>query len=230
MRRPIAETDARRLLGGGPVALVTSSWHGKNNVMPATFVTPLSFEPPLVGVAIHPTRHSYDMIRNSEEFALNIPSRRLLHHVQYLGSTSGSEVDKFELTKLPTFKARRVEAPLIEGCLAYIECGLEDTLRTGDHVLFVGRILAAAANVEAFDETWLLEDDDEKPLHYLGVNRYAILGQRMEARIPKPEEEAEGSLEEALEEQVELAKEEEEKRRQGEEKRAREEPEAEEEG
>ena len=213
MRRPIAETDARRLLGGGPVALVTSSWHGKSDVMPAAFVTPLSFDPPLVGVAIHPSRHSYDMIRYSEQFALNIPSRRLLHHVQYLGSVSGADVDKLELTKLPTFKATRVEAPLIEGCVAYVECGVEDALRTGDHVLFVGQVLAASAEAEAFDGTWLLEDDDAKPLHYLGVNWYALLGQKMEARIPKPEEEAEKSPEEAFEEQMEAAREEEEKRR-----------------
>jgi flavin reductase (DIM6/NTAB) family NADH-FMN oxidoreductase RutF len=230
MKRPVAETDARRLLGGGPVALVTSSWHGKSNVMPATFVTALSFEPPLVGVAIHPSRHSYDMIRNSEQFALNIPGRRLLHHVQYLGSVSGADLDKFELTKLPTFKSLRVEAPLIEGCLAHIECGLEDALRTGDHVLFVGHILAATADAEAFDETWLLDDDDGKPLHYLGVNRYALLGQKMEARIPKAEEEADKSLEEAFEEQMEISQEEEEKRREMEEKGRKEGPQAEEEG
>jgi flavin reductase (DIM6/NTAB) family NADH-FMN oxidoreductase RutF len=212
MRRPIPDSEARRLLGGGPVTLVTTSWHGKSNVMPAAYVTPLSFEPPLIGVAISPTRHSYDMIRYSEQFALNIPGRRLIHHVQYLGSVSGSEVDKFELTKLPTFKAARVDAPLIEGCIAYIECGLADALRVGDHVLFVGQVMAASADAEAFDQTWLLDDDDEKPLHYLGVNRYALLGEKLEARMPKPEE-AEKSLEEAFEEEEALAKEEEEKRR-----------------
>jgi flavin reductase (DIM6/NTAB) family NADH-FMN oxidoreductase RutF len=218
MRRPVAETDARRLLGGGPVTLVTSSWHGKSNVMPAAFVTALSFDPPLVGLAVHPSRHSYDMIRYSEQFALNIPGRRLLHHVQYLGSVSGADVDKLELTKLPTFKATRVEAPLIEGCVAYIECGVEDALRTGDHVLFVGQVLAASAEGEAFDGTWLLQDDDAKPLHYLGVNFYALLGPRLEARMPKPEE-TEKSLEEAFEEEMESAREEEERRREsGEEK------------
>ena len=213
MRRPIAETDARRLLGGGPVTLVSSNWHGKNNVMPAAFVTPLSLDPPLLGVAISPKHHTYDMIRYSEQFALSIPGRRLLHHVQYLGSVSGANVDKLELMKLPTFKATRVEAPLIEGCVAYIECGVMDTLRTGDHVLFVGQVLAASADAEAFDGTWLLADDDEKPLHHLGVNFYALLGQRLEARIPKPQEDAEKSLEEAVTEQLELAKEDDEKRR-----------------
>jgi flavin reductase (DIM6/NTAB) family NADH-FMN oxidoreductase RutF len=224
MRKTLNEMEARRLLTGGPVALVTTTWHGKTNVMPVAYVMPLSFEPPLVGIAVHPSRHTHDMIRFSEEFAINVPGRSLIHHVQYLGSVSGQELDKFELTKLPIFKARKVGAPLIEGCIGYIECGLEDALRIGDHTLFVGRVVAASADDEAFDETWLLADDEYKPLHYLGLSRYAILGETMEARVPQPAEEAEEKLEEAVEERLELGREEEEKRREEEERRRREGP------
>ena len=224
MRKTLDELEARRLLTGGPVVLVTTSWHAKANVMPVAYAMPLSFQPPLVGIAVHPSRHTHDMIRFSEEFAINVPGRSVIHHVQYLGSVSGKELDKFELTKLPTLKARKVEAPLIEGCIGYIECGLEDALRIGDHTLFVGRVVAASVDDEAFDETWLLADDDHKPLHYLGLNRYAILGEKLEARVPQPAEEPEERLEEAVEEQLELDREEEEKRREEEERRRREGP------
>lgn len=203
MRRTIAEQDARRLLGGGPVALVTTAWRGNYNVMPAAFVTPLSFDPPLIGVAVHPARHTHDMIKHSEEFALNLPSRELLHHTQYLGSVSGRDAGKLELTKLPTFRARRVDAPLLEGCVGYIECGVEDAFTTGDHTLFVGKVVAAQVEKEAFDETWLLTDPDLKPLHYLGLNRYALLDELLEARVPQAE--AEASAEEQVEEGVERA-------------------------
>ena len=186
MRHSIDELDARRLLGGGPVALLTTAWHGAHNVMPAVFVTPLSIDPPLIGVAVHPARHTHDMIRFSEEFALNIPTRELLHHVQYLGSVTGAELNKLELTRLPTFRARRVDAPLLEGCVGWIECGIEDAYRIGDHTLFVGKVVAASAEKDAFDDAWLLADPEERPLHYLGVNYYATLGERMEARIPAP--------------------------------------------
>ena len=186
MRHSIDERDARRLLGGGPVALLTTSWHGNWNVMPAVFTTPLSIDPPLIGVAVHPARHTHDMIRFSEEFALNIPTRELLHHCQYLGSVSGTELNKLELTGLPTFHARKVDAPLLEGCVGWIECGVQDAYRVGDHTLFVGKVAAASAEKDAFDETWLLADPEERPLHYLGVNHYAILGERLDARIPAP--------------------------------------------
>jgi flavin reductase (DIM6/NTAB) family NADH-FMN oxidoreductase RutF len=181
----IDDGDARRLLGGSPVTLVTTSWRGNTNVMPAVFVTPLSIDPPLVGVAVHPARHTHDMIKFSEEFALNIPTRELLHHVQYLGSVTGSELNKMELTRLPTFRARKVDAPLLEGCVGWVECGVHDAFVIGDHTLFVGKVVAAQAEKDAFDGTWLLADPEERPLHYLGVNFYATLGERLEARIPE---------------------------------------------
>ena len=184
MRHSIDERDARRLLGGGPVTLLTTAWRGNTNVMPAAFVTPVSIDPPLIAVAVHPARHTHDMIKYSEEFALNIPTRELLHHCQYLGSVSGTELDKLDLTKLPTFSARRLQVPLLEGCVGWIECGVEDAYTMGDHTLFVGKVAAASAEQDAFDETWLLADPEERPLHYLGVNFYAILGDRLEARIP----------------------------------------------
>jgi flavin reductase (DIM6/NTAB) family NADH-FMN oxidoreductase RutF len=190
MRQAIAQTDARRLLGGGPVVLVSTSFRGNTNVMPAAFVTPLSFDPPLVGLAVHPSRHTHDMIKASEAFALNLPSRELLHHCMYLGSVSGRNVNKLELTKLPTFRARLVDAPLLEGCVGHIECSVEDAYTTGDHTLFVGKVIAAQVEEDAFDGTWRLEDADLKPLHYLGLNHFAMLAGRLEARVPQQEEAA----------------------------------------
>jgi flavin reductase (DIM6/NTAB) family NADH-FMN oxidoreductase RutF len=87
MRHTIPELDARRLLGGGPVVLVSTAWRGNYNVMPAAFVTPLSFDPPLVGLAVHPSRHTHDMIKYSEEFALNIPGHRPTGHRHYFPNT-----------------------------------------------------------------------------------------------------------------------------------------------
>jgi flavin reductase (DIM6/NTAB) family NADH-FMN oxidoreductase RutF len=211
MRSVLTEFDARRLLAGAPVVLVTTRWHGVANVMPVAWNMPLSHDPPLVGIAVHPSRHTYDMLRFSEEFALNVPSRRLMNHVQYLGTVSGRDVQKIEVAKLPTFKAQQVDAPLLEGCLAYVECSVQDVLPLGDHYLFVGKVLAAQAEREAFEEAWLLEDDDYKPLHYLGGELYAVLGERSQAQL-RTTEEGTVELEETAEERE--RREEEEARRQ----------------
>jgi flavin reductase (DIM6/NTAB) family NADH-FMN oxidoreductase RutF len=172
----------------------------------------LSITPPLIGIAVHPSRYSYDVIHKTEEFAINIPSRELLHHVQYLGSLSGADFDKLELTKLPSFRARRVDTVLLEGCVGWIECSLDDTIEIGDHFLFVGRVVAVQADDEAFDGHWLLRENDAKPLHYLGGNSYAILSEVLTARIPRPAEEYGKRLDEAIDEQLELTRQAEERR------------------
>jgi flavin reductase (DIM6/NTAB) family NADH-FMN oxidoreductase RutF len=187
MRRALTEHDARRLLVPGPVVLLTTKWRAASDVMPVAWSMPLSAEPPFIGVCVHGTRHTHDMIKFSEEFALNFPSRALLNHVQYYGSVSGRDLDKLDISKLPTFRARKIEAPLLEGCVGFIECGLEDALRIGDHTLFIGRVVAVTADEEAFNETWLLRDEDEKPLHYLGGPLYATLGAQLQAQPPAPE-------------------------------------------
>jgi hypothetical protein len=80
-----------------------------------------------------------------------------------------------------------------------IECSVEEVLHLGDHHLFVGKVLAAQAESEAFEDAWLLEDDDYKPLHYLGSELYAILGERRQAQL-RTSEEGGVELEETAEE------------------------------
>jgi hypothetical protein len=77
---------------------------------------------------------------------------------------------------------------------------VEDAYVVGDHTLFIGKVVATQAEKEAFDQVWLLGDDDRKPLHYIGANCYAILGERLEARVPEAEEQF-GELPEETEEE-----------------------------
>jgi flavin reductase (DIM6/NTAB) family NADH-FMN oxidoreductase RutF len=212
MRRNLDELDARRLMTGGPVMLVSSSYRGRHNVMPVAYAMNLSIVPPLVGIAVHPSRYSYNVIRKTEEFALNVPSRQLLHHVQYLGSLSGADFDKLELTNLPNFRARKIDTVLLEGCVGWIECSLDDAIELGDHFLMIGRVVAVSADDEAFNERWLLTDNDSKPLHYLGANYYSILDEVLEARVPSRAEEYGKRLDEAVAEQLELTRDAEEQR------------------
>jgi flavin reductase (DIM6/NTAB) family NADH-FMN oxidoreductase RutF len=188
MRRTLEPTDSLRLLGGGPVVLVTTRWRDQVDVMPAIWITPLSRTPLLLGLVVNPARHTSDMIRFSEQFALNFPARDLVNHSQYFGMVSGRDVGKLDVSKLATFGAREVEAPLIENCIAWVECGVVDSYRIGDHMLFVGQVLAVQAEEEAFEETWRVEDRDYRPLHYLGLDRYAVLGERLQAKLRTSDE------------------------------------------
>lgn len=198
---------ASRLLMGGPVTLVTTTYRGKSNVMPLAWHAPLSGNPPLIGISIEQSRYSVDMIQHSQEFALNFPTWPLLHHVQYLGAMSGDRIDKFEATQLETFTAARISAPLIEGCAAWIECAVEQVVPIGDHVLFVGTPLAVQVDREAFGDRWLVGTEEKRPLHFLGANQYAHLDRVMEARTPARGDAPEAFLGERLAEELELTRE-----------------------
>jgi flavin reductase (DIM6/NTAB) family NADH-FMN oxidoreductase RutF len=181
VRRLCDETDSRRLLNPGPVTIVTTAWRDYRNGAPVAWTAPLSMDPPFVGIVVHPHRHTADMIRFSEEFALNIPGPALLKHTAFLGSQSGLNTNKLEAAGLELFNGMRVEAPLIEGCLAWIECGLHDVMPIGDHTLFVGNVLRVQALDEAYAGSWKLETRAYSPLTFLGGDRYAVIGDPLEA-------------------------------------------------
>ncbi len=183
MRRLCDPTDARRMLNPGPVAIVTTEWRGIPNAAPIAWCVALSMEPPLVGIVVHPHRHTSDMIRFSDGFAINIPGPNLLKQTAFLGTQSGVDNNKLEASGLQLFSPMKIDAPLIEGCLAWIECTLQDVVRTGDHSLFIGSVVKVQADDEAYAQQWLLKDREHSPLTYIGGKRYAVIGDPLEAVV-----------------------------------------------
>ncbi|HWO94150.1 MAG TPA: flavin reductase family protein [Dehalococcoidia bacterium] len=188
-RISLPDKEARRLLGGGIVVLVTTAWHGQHNVAPIIWHTPLSLEPPLIGIAVHPSRHTHDMIRYSQQFAINVPTPALMKHVQYTGVVTGADTNKIEAAHLPTHKAEKVEAPLLDYCIGWIECGVNDALRLGDHTLFIAEVASVTVEEEAFDGVWSLTPADQRPVHYVGGPFYAMLERRIEVTLGRSEPE-----------------------------------------
>lgn len=180
-----------RLVAPGPVALVTLKYRDRVNVLAVGWVSVLSQTPPRLGIAIHPSRTSHDLLRRSGQFGLSIPGRALAEAVARVGQLSGaSGIDKFQAAGLTWAEPKLIEAPLVQEALAWLECAIVDTVEMGDHTLFVGEVLAARAEEAAFQDTWLLPEDEEmRPLHHLGGARYALLGQALTVTLRKPEEE-----------------------------------------
>ncbi len=180
--------QSTRLISSGPVALVTVKYRDKVNILAVAWISVLSQTPPRLGIAVHPSRYSYDLLRRSGQFGVSIPGRALAEAVARVGQATGaSGVDKFNAAGLTWAEPREIEAPLVAEALAWLECTVVDTFEIGDHTLFVGEVLRAQAEAAAFQETWLLPEDEEmRPLHHLGGHTYAVLGERFTV-IPKRE-------------------------------------------
>lgn len=178
MKRRVRLEQAHRLLAPRPACLLTTRYKGQVNVMTLAWVCPVSLEPPLVALAIHPATYTHDMLKRSEECVLNIPGRALVEQTLKCGSVSGADDDKVKLVGLTLDSGQRVEVPWITECLAHLECVVVDLMMPGDHTVFIAEIVDAWVEEEAFDETWRLPAEDEEllPLCHLGAKWFGLLG------------------------------------------------------
>ena len=174
--KEVAPRDAIRMIAPGPVTLISTSYHDRPNIMSASWLQPLSSDPPLIGLAVTPSRLTHEFITKSEQFVINIANLDLLTAVHLCGMISGREEDKWAAAKLNPIESAAVEAPSVAECVGHIECGVIDRVSWGDHDLFVARILAASADDEAFSQVWDVASDAGRLLHHLGGDRYAGLG------------------------------------------------------
>jgi len=176
---------AYRLLNHGPTMLVTSAHAGVSNVMAASWVMPLDFNPPKVLVVIDSATLTRELVETSGEFALNLPTRAQAKQIMDVGSTSGRDQDKFAESGLTSFAAQQVGAPLIEGCLAWLECRVIPEARNQQHYdLFIAEVVAAWADPAVFsDGRWHFpEDPAQRSVHHLAGGAFFATGEAFKIR------------------------------------------------
>jgi flavin reductase (DIM6/NTAB) family NADH-FMN oxidoreductase RutF len=138
---------------------------------------PTSINPPLVAISIAPRRHSHTLIEEIMEFVVNVPTMNVLKATLFCGRKSGRDYDKFKETSLASLPARKVKPPIIKECAAHLECKLHSQFTTGDHTIFVGEIIEAYADKEAFTDKYNLKN--ARMIFHLGGNEFATLGSRV---------------------------------------------------
>ena len=153
-------------------AIVTVHSGGKDNAMAAAWHTPLSFNPPLYGVAIAAKRFTYQLIARSREFAINFVPASRVELVAAVGGSKGGQVDKFAAFNIAKDKSVKTGAPVLADAYAAYECKLVDDRPYGDHQLLVGEIVAVHYRSEAFIEDEILNLDVVTPVLYLGRDCY----------------------------------------------------------
>jgi flavin reductase (DIM6/NTAB) family NADH-FMN oxidoreductase RutF len=115
----------------------------KDNIITLALCHVFSFRPPLIGIGVAPKRYSYGLLKESGDFAINLPDRTLLKATEICGSKSGRKVDKFQAAGLTREKAEKIKSPLIAECPVSLECVKVKEVETGDHTWFVGEVVAA---------------------------------------------------------------------------------------
>ena len=160
--------NIRRLLEPGPIVLVSSAHKNETNIMTMGWHMVMEFSPSLVTCLISAGNHSFDLIRQSRQCVINIPTVDIAETVVRIGNCSGSNVDKFAEFGLTPKPGTHVRAPLIEECYANFECTLSDASWVTKHNVFVFEVVKA--HVATSPKL-------PKTIHYRGDGEFMISGE-----------------------------------------------------
>ena len=168
--RELKLTRAFTLIEPGPVVLVTTSDRRKNNVMTVSWTMVVDFTP-VFAITTGGWNHSFTALRKTGECVIAIPGVDLLDRVVGIGTCSGADTDKFSRFKLTAAPAKLVKAPLIEECLANIECKVIDYVDRHNIVV----LKAVAAYVDASRK-------ERRTIHAVGDGTFIVDGRRLDRR------------------------------------------------
>lgn len=126
---------------------------GKDNALVVVYGGNCSFDPPSVMIGIVPSRFSHKIVKETGCFVVNIPSPAQKELYDYMGSHSGRDEDKFAAIAVKSETGKKVNAPILLDCPINIECTVTDSIMTGSHEMFIGKIDYVHADTEL-----LLED------------------------------------------------------------------------
>ncbi len=144
------------------------------NIITIAWTGTINSDPPMCYISVRPGRHSYDIIKRTGEYVINLTTEKLAKATDWCGCRSGRKYNKWEEMNLTPGQAKIVKAPIIEESPVNIECVVKDIVELGSHHMFISEVV----NV-SIDDTYLNENDafsfsKAKPLvyshgHYFGM-------------------------------------------------------------
>ncbi|WP_026835368.1 flavin reductase family protein [Eubacterium xylanophilum] len=163
-----------------PVVMVScGSENARNNIITVAWAGTICSDPAMVSISVRPERHSYNIIRESGEFVINLVTKDLAYATDWCGVKSGRDVDKFEKLNLTAGKANALEyAPIIVESPVNIECKVKDVLELGSHHMFVAEVKSVQVSGEHMNETGKFEFNKLGPVAY-SHGEYFELGEKL---------------------------------------------------
>ncbi|MFI3173569.1 MAG: flavin reductase family protein [Bacillota bacterium] len=180
-----------------PVVMVSCGTETTGNIFTAAWTGTINSDPAMTYVSIRKERHSYDIIKNTGEFVINLVTEPLTFACDYCGVKSGRDLDKFKEMKLTPKKGEKVEAPIIYESPVNIECRVKDVIPLGTHDMFLAEVVSVSVSDEYLDETGKFHFNDSKPICYshggyfglgkqIGTFGYSVKKPQTEKKQRKP--------------------------------------------
>lgn len=121
------------------------------NLLTVAWTGTVCTDPPMCYISVRPERHSYEIIRRTGEYVINLTTEQLARAVDWCGVRSGRDYDKFRETGLTPGPALHVVAPIVEESPVNIECRVRQTIPLGTHVMFLSEVVGVQVDAELLD-------------------------------------------------------------------------------
>ena len=157
-----------------PPTLVTCGTVDNPNVFTVAWTGILNTQPPVTYISVRPERYSYELIKQSGEFVINLPTGQLVRAVDYCGVKSGRNTDKFKEMNLTAEPATKISTPILAESPVNIECKVREIVELGTHHMFVADIIALNVAKELIDKSGKLQLDKANLLAYAHGEYYAL--------------------------------------------------------
>lgn len=138
------------MLAPVPAVMVSVGDETEKNIITVAWCGTLCTQPPKTYISVRPSRHSYEIIKRTGEFVINLVPATLAKNADYCGIFTGAKVDKFEKCGFTAEECEGVRAPAIAECPVSIACRVTDVVPLGSHDMFIADVISVAADEELF--------------------------------------------------------------------------------
>jgi flavin reductase (DIM6/NTAB) family NADH-FMN oxidoreductase RutF len=146
------------------------------NILTISWTGTINSDPPMCSISVRPERHSYEIIKRTGEFVINLTTEELARATDWCGCRSGSKYNKWEEMKLTPAPAKIVKAPVIEESPVNIECVVKSVLELGTHHMFIAEVVNVTIDDRYLNDKQAFSFAKARPLvyshgHYFGLGK-----------------------------------------------------------
>lgn len=157
-----------------PAVLVTCRSGDRQNVLTVAWTGIVNTQPPKTYISLRKNRYSYDLIKESGVFAINLTTEAMVRATDFCGVRSGRNLDKFTLCHLETEESSQIGVPILADSPLSIECKVTDIVELGSHDLFLADIVSVDVREDLVDGSGRLALEKAGLLAYVHGEYYAL--------------------------------------------------------
>ena len=157
-----------------PAVMVSLGDMEKSNIITVAWCGNVCTNPPKLYISIRPERYSYNIIKETKEFVVNLANEKLAYALDYCGVKSGKDIDKFEKLNLTKIESKYVKCPTIKEAPVSLECKVSDIIKLGSHDMFIADILGVSVDKDLLDQNNKFHFDKANPIVYSHGEYYGL--------------------------------------------------------